>query len=75
LPIPIGLFNVPAKLNRLGSRLFGYEPMLTPEKLNELRHPDWVCDSVALTEAIGWQPNVRLKEGLRRTPGWCSRLE
>ncbi len=75
LPIPVGLFNVPARLNRLGSKIFGYAPMLTPEKLNELRHPDWVCDSSGLTEAIGWQPTIQLEEGLRRTPGWCSRIE
>ncbi len=74
LPIPVGLFNIPARMNRLGAKLFGYAPMLTPEKLNELRHPDWVCDSQALTAATGWQPKIQLEEGLRRTPGWCSRL-
>lgn len=75
LPIPVGLFNLPARMNRLGGKIFGYAPMLTPEKLNELRHPDWVCDSEALTAATGWQPKFRLQEGLRRTPGWCNRLD
>ena len=74
LPLPTGLLNLPARLNRLAARRFGYAPMLTPEKLNELRHPDWVCDSEALTTAIGWQPKTQLEAGLRRTPGWCSRL-
>jgi len=72
--IPAGLLAIPAWLNRTAARLFGYAPMLTPEKLNELRHPDWVCDSGALSEAIGWQPQVQLEEGLARTPGWpCCR--
>ena len=75
LPLPVGLFNVPARLNRSVSKWLGYAPMLTPEKLNELRHPDWVCDSAALTAAIGWQPKIQLEEGLRLTPGWCSRLK
>lgn len=70
LRIPVGLLSLPAWLNRGAARLLGYAPMLTPEKLNELRHPDWVCDSDALSRAIGWQPRVQLREGLARTPGW-----
>ncbi len=74
LRLPVGLLSLPAWLNRTGARLFGYAPMLTPEKLNELRHPDWVCDSDALIRATGWRPRVRLEEGLARTPGWgCDR--
>ena len=74
-PIPFALMNVVARLNSSASRLFGYAPMLTPEKLRELRHPDWVCDSQQLTAAIGWRPQIQLTEGLRRTPGWCSDLK
>lgn len=70
LPVPVWVLSAPAWMNRLGARLFGYAPMLTPEKLNELRHPDWVCDSEALRKLIDWQPGVQLEEGLRRTPGW-----
>jgi hypothetical protein len=43
--------------------------MLTPGKVRELRHPDWVCDNAALTAATGWAPAVGLDEGLRRTLG------
>jgi nucleoside-diphosphate-sugar epimerase len=68
--VPVWLLSVPALLNRLGSHLFAYAPMLTPEKLNELRHPDWVCDSKALMAEIGWQPQFQLEEGIKRTPGW-----
>jgi len=64
------LLGIPAWLNGLGGRLLGYAPMLTPEKLRELRHPDWVCDSVALMARIDWQPRIQLEEGLRSTPGW-----
>lgn len=59
-----------ARLNQAGARLLGYAPMLTPQKLRELRHPDWVCDSAALFAETGWEPRVQLEEGLRRTPGW-----
>jgi nucleoside-diphosphate-sugar epimerase len=38
--------------------------MLTPGKLRELRHPDWVVDNHEITAATGWQPKIRLSEGL-----------
>jgi len=75
LPIPPGLLDVPAWLNRSLAPWFGHAPMLTPEKLRELRHPDWVCDNDALQEVLDWQPAVQLEEGLRRTPGWCPSIE
>lgn len=62
-PAVIGL----AKLNLVAARMLRYQPMLTPYKLSELRHPDWVCDNAALTRAIAWTPNVSLEEGLSRT--------
>ncbi len=70
LHVPAWVLDIPAQLNRRASRLFGYAPMLTPEKLRELRHPDWVCDHTALHAAIGWRPQIQLEEGLLRTPGW-----
>ena len=74
---PVRLFSVPAWILDtsawLNSRLatfLGYAPMLTPEKLRELRHADWVCDSEALCSVIEWQPKTGLAEGLQKTPGW-----
>jgi nucleoside-diphosphate-sugar epimerase len=70
LRLPSWVLDIPARLNRRASRLFGYAPMLTPEKLRELRHLDWVCDHTALYAATGWRPQIQLEEGLLRTPGW-----
>jgi nucleoside-diphosphate-sugar epimerase len=45
-------------------------PMLTPGKVRELFHPDWVCRTEAIRRALGWQPEVGFAEGLRLTfPG------
>ncbi len=74
LRVPDVLLTPPAWVNRSLARVFGYAPMLTPEKLRELRHPDWVCDSASLRQALDWQPRVRLEAGLRSTPGWCGKL-
>lgn len=64
------LLDLVAWINgRVGTYL-GTAPMLTPEKLRELRHPDWVCDASAFQRATNWQPQVALAQGLAATPGW-----
>jgi nucleoside-diphosphate-sugar epimerase len=70
LPLPAPLLRSIAAINVTTARLMGYAPMLTPGKVRELRHPDWVGDNTALTAAIGWQPGFPLEQGLRRTMGW-----
>jgi 2-alkyl-3-oxoalkanoate reductase len=70
--IPHAPLDLLARANRGLGRLLGRAPMLTPEKLRELRHPDWVCDNAAISSALDWQPRVQLAEGLRLTPGWHS---
>jgi nucleoside-diphosphate-sugar epimerase len=44
--------------------------MLTPGKIRELYHSDWVCDNQAITAQTGWQPKIGLGEGLQRTMKW-----
>lgn len=68
LPGPV--LDMAAHLNRATCRLTGRAPMLTPEKLRELRHPDWVCDNLQISELLGWQPQTTLEAGLSATPGW-----
>ena len=65
--LPLTVLKTVASLNIGASRIFGYAPMLTPGKLRELRHPDWVCDNTAITRKTGWTPRVTLEDGLRRT--------
>lgn len=65
--VPVAAVLGLAKLNLVAARMFGYEPMLTPYKIRELIHPDWVCDNAAFTNATGWSPRVSLEEGLSRT--------
>ena len=43
--------------------------MLTPGKVREITHPDWLCDSHAFALATGWQPTVDLESGLARAYG------
>jgi len=66
LPVPRLLLNSIARLNLLLAKLTGRAPMLTPAKLRELRHPDWVTDNRELSEATGWEPRITLAEGLNQ---------
>ena len=65
VPVPLIVLKVLAGLNLKTARVLGYAPMLTPGKLRELRHPDWVCDNTAITRETGWTPRVSLEEGLK----------
>jgi nucleoside-diphosphate-sugar epimerase len=62
--LPGQLLDVLARANLALSRALNYAPMLTPAKLRELRHPNWVVDNDEITAATDWRPRVRLSKGL-----------
>jgi nucleoside-diphosphate-sugar epimerase len=70
LRIPLMVVKLLAAVNLLAARTIGYAPMLTPGKVGELSHPDWVCDNTPLNRATGWSPRISLPEGLRLTLRW-----
>lgn len=45
-------------------------PEVTPGKVSELYHPDWVCRHNLLQEHTDWVPSVSLVDGLRETASW-----
>lgn len=63
--LPASLVSLAANINLWAARFFHYSPMLTPGKVRELQHPDWVCDIAPLTRALpDWHPRVRLRNAL-----------
>ncbi|MEM6579865.1 MAG: SDR family NAD(P)-dependent oxidoreductase [Pseudomonadota bacterium] len=62
--VPAWLLNSIATLNVQLARLSKRAPMLTPAKLRELRHPDWVVDNHLITQLTGWTPRIGLEKGL-----------
>ena len=60
--VPVALLKGMAHINLLLARVFRYPAMLTPGKVNEITHKDWVCDNTPLTSRIGWQPKIRLAD-------------
>jgi len=67
LPVPVAMIQLIATINLCLARLLNYSPMLTPGKVRELRHPDWVCDISRLTAILGWKPSQRLQDTLKQT--------
>ena len=51
-------------------RLAGTRPMLTPGKVREILHLDWVCHDSRLTAATAWRPRVPLDRGFAETIAW-----
>jgi len=67
LPVPEWLLRSVARMALLGARFRHRAPMLTPAKVNELRHPDWVCDNNGIFQALDWRPRVDFARGLAMT--------
>lgn len=70
IKIPPMLVKLFSTFNLIAARVLGYAPMLTPGKVRELCHCNWVCDNKELYSATGWTPKVLLAEGLQRTLRW-----
>jgi len=62
--VPAPLLNTIANVNIASARLSHRAAMLTPKKLQELRHTDWVVDNQAITAATGWTPTIPLAQGI-----------
>ena len=67
--IPVSVVKLTASINLMAANILGGSPMLTPGKVRELIHPNWVADNDQLNSETGWVPKVLLEEGLRQTLG------
>jgi len=65
--LPLSLF---ATMHCAWSRLLGRDPMVTPGKINELFHPDWVAREDLLDGVTDWRPRVGLEEGFETALAW-----
>lgn len=65
--IPVSCIKMMALVNLKFTTIFNSSPMLTPGKVRELTHPDWVADNTRLSRETGWVPRVSLEKGLRYT--------
>jgi 2-alkyl-3-oxoalkanoate reductase len=73
IALPGPLLRTVATVNLLAARISRQRPpVLTPGKLPELAHIDWVCDNTQLPGCPEWKPTMQLKDCLDSLPGWSS---
>lgn len=73
LRVPGSMLAMAASANLAASHLTGRQPMLTPGKVRELTHPDWVCGDNAALVLPDWRPKRQLDSTLTELPGWSKR--
>lgn len=73
----VRMMHVPASLLRLTaaasgtiSRGMGLSPLVTPGKVREILHRDWVCRDNPVARQTEWRPVVELETGFRSTLAW-----
>lgn len=66
VPVPQGLIGLVAALNGLRPSA----QILTPAKVRELFHPDWVAHDRSLAAALGFVPRYDLPAGFHHTIWW-----
>ncbi len=65
LAVPAIFLWFMGKSNEILSRVFRYSPLFTTGKVAELTHTNWVCNSLEISQKLGWTPKIPLDEGLR----------
>lgn len=68
--IPRFIVSLLAGIVVLGARITGRVPWLTPGKVRELYHHDWVCKVRLIDEATDWKPKIRFETGFAGTVKW-----
>jgi nucleoside-diphosphate-sugar epimerase len=70
LPVPRPVMAAVAGLNGLWQSLGGATRILTPGKVAEIFHSDWVAHDRRLAEGTGFRPRFDLKIGFEDTVRW-----
>ena len=59
-----------AAILHFGAGLIGRTAFLSPGKVREFCHEDWVARENLLDRSISWQPKVRAEEGFATALEW-----
>ena len=70
MPMPPAASWMLAALGDLARVGFASNPMLTTQKLREIRHADWVVSDRRLQEELGWTPEISLQQGFAEAVAW-----
>jgi nucleoside-diphosphate-sugar epimerase len=67
---PRFVLGAAAVAGELWGALRGKPPLLSREKLREITAGDWICSSSKIRTQLGWEPEIRLEQGIRETAAW-----
>ncbi len=73
LPVPRAALAAVAMAATLVARATGRPAMLSPGKVREILHSDWLCRDRALIERTSWRPVLPAREGFAATVAWYRR--
>lgn len=73
IAVPAALLRASASASLAAHRVLRRPALLSPGKVRELQHHDWVCDNQAMNEFLGWRPSRTLDAALPKLPGWTDR--
>lgn len=68
--VPAWIMFAIASISSTCTRLIGKSPFLTPDKIREALHENWVCDARAFQENFDWSAQINLKDGMQQTINW-----
>jgi nucleoside-diphosphate-sugar epimerase len=70
IAVPRAILMAAATVNLAAHGLIGLTPLVTPGKIRELCHPNWVCDDDPMATASGWSPTMTIDDGFKDTVAW-----
>ncbi len=68
--VPAGAMRIIAAGNSAVSWIAGRTPVLTPDKVREICHADWVCRNDLLDRLTPWRAEVDIRTGFERALAW-----
>jgi nucleoside-diphosphate-sugar epimerase len=70
LRLPMPILYAGAVVAEVLAALARRPAVLSRQKLREITAGDWICSSAKIRARLGWEPEVTLADGLRRTTDW-----
>jgi nucleoside-diphosphate-sugar epimerase len=68
--VPLSLLRPMTAILEMVYGYFGTMPFLNNEKLNEISHPNWRCDSREVWQVLSSSPGYSLENGISETLEW-----
>ncbi len=72
--VPPAAFWAVGLVSEVASRITGDAPAMDRRRARDLAHYSWTCEIGGTREALGWNPEVGIDEGLALTASWYREL-